>query len=72
MALLNLEREAAAIDDFDHALSIDQDFPGARDWRARASATLGDHKSAAEDRLHTLRRDPKGQHWDVRIPAGLG
>jgi tetratricopeptide (TPR) repeat protein len=62
MALLNLERDADAVPDFDHALSIDSDFPGARDWRARAFESLGGHRQAAADRLEDLRRNPDGRH----------
>ncbi|NEZ66439.1 tetratricopeptide repeat protein [Leptolyngbyaceae cyanobacterium CCMR0082] len=36
MVLLNLDQDANAIPDFDRALAIDSEFPGARDWRARA------------------------------------
>lgn len=66
MALLNLDRDADAIPDFDRALAIDSDFPGARDWRARALESLGDHRQAATDRLEALRRNPDGRH------AGMG
>jgi len=47
MALLNLDQGANAIADFDRALTIESEFPGARDWRARTLASLGDHQRAA-------------------------
>jgi Flp pilus assembly protein TadD len=37
MALLNLDRDADAMADFDRALVIAPGFPGARDWRARTA-----------------------------------
>lgn len=62
MALLNLDRETDAVADFDRALAIDPDFPGARDWRARAAESLGNFQGAAEDRLKGLRGRPDGPH----------
>jgi len=67
MVLLNLDRDADAIPDFDRALSIDSDFPGARDWRSRAMASLGDHQSAAEDRLRDLNAHPDGRHEGMGV-----
>jgi len=40
MAYLNLDQNAAAAADFDRALSVDPNFPGARDWRSRAAESL--------------------------------
>ena len=62
MALLNLDRDAEAIPDFDQALSIDPDYAGARDWRAKALDTLGDHRQAATERLKQLRKNRNGKH----------
>ena len=62
MAYLNLDRDASAAADFDRALAIDPDFPGALDWRARAAASLGDFQRAAQDRLAALRSRPDGPH----------
>ena len=66
MVLLNLDRDADAIPDFEQALRIDPEFPGARQWRATALSALGDHLQAANDRLEELRRNPDGPH------AGMG
>lgn len=66
MALLNLDQDADAVEDFGHTLQLDPDFPGARDWRARALESLGNHQLAATDRLEELRRRPDGPH------AGMG
>ena len=62
MALLNLDRDAEAVPDFDRALSINTSFPGARDWRSRAMESLGDHQSAADDRLVELQAHPDGPY----------
>jgi len=62
MVLLNLDRDSDAVPDFDRALAIDPAFPGARDWRSRALESLGDHQSAAEDRLKVLQSHPDGRH----------
>ncbi len=67
MASLNLDQDADAVADFDRALSIDPDFPGARDWRSRALASLGDHQSAAEDRLKDLRAHPDGPYEGMGV-----
>lgn len=64
--MLNLNRDADAIPDFDRVLAIDSDFPGGRDWRARALESLGNHRQAATERLENLRRNPDGPH------AGMG
>ncbi|HKB35123.1 MAG TPA: tetratricopeptide repeat protein, partial [Gemmataceae bacterium] len=55
MALLNLNRDREALADFSKALELNPRFPGARDWRARTLAGLGDHRGAAEDWLQELR-----------------
>ncbi|MDV3350159.1 tetratricopeptide repeat protein [Leptothoe sp. LEGE 181152] len=67
MVLLNLDQDANAIPDFDRALAIDSEFPGARDWRARARQSLGDHQSAAEDRLKELQSHPNGPHEGMGV-----
>lgn len=66
MALLNLQRDREALEDFGRALELDPAFPGARSWRARIRAGRGDHRGAAEDWLHELRACPEGPH------AGMG
>ena len=65
MALLNLNRERDALEDFDRALALDPVFPGSRSWRARTLAGLGEHRLAAEDWLRELRDCPNG-------PPGMG
>jgi tetratricopeptide repeat protein len=65
MALLNMNRDGEALADFDRALELDPKFPGARSWRARTFAGLGEHRRAAEDWLHELRDHPEG-------PPGMG
>lgn len=67
MALMNLDRDADAIADFDRALAIDPGFPGARAWRARAAESLGDHQSGAEDRLTELRAHPDGRYKGLGV-----
>lgn len=67
MAYMNLDQNAAAAADFDRALSLDQDFPGARDWRARAAESLGDLRRAAEERLKDLRANPEGPHQGMGV-----
>ena len=62
MALMNLNKDSDAVKDFGRALAISPDFPGARDWRARAAASLGDYQGAAEDRLKELQAHPEGPH----------
>jgi tetratricopeptide (TPR) repeat protein len=66
MTLLNQDQVTEAIVDFDSALKINPAFPGARDWRARAAASTGNHQQAADDRLAELRLQPDGPH------AGMG
>jgi hypothetical protein len=53
--------------DFGRALELNPTFPGARDWRARTLARLGEHRASAEDRLRDLRDHPNGRHegWGV-------
>ena len=67
MVLLNLDRDAEAIADFDRALAIDPAFPGARDWRANTLESLGKHQSAAEDRLTELRAHPEGKYTSMGV-----
>jgi hypothetical protein len=62
IALLDLEQDREALLDLDKALELDPRFPGARDWRARTLAGLGEHRRAAEDRLRELRDNPNGSH----------
>ncbi|MEM9819334.1 MAG: tetratricopeptide repeat protein [Cyanobacteria bacterium P01_D01_bin.6] len=54
MVMLNLGRNADAIADFDRALSINSEFPGAYYWRSCALTSLGNHQKAADDRLRDL------------------
>ena len=73
MALLNLDRDGEAVADFDRALLLDPEFPGARDWRARALEGLGDYQNTAEDRLKDLRAMPDGRYEGMGVsPPGLG
>lgn len=67
VALLNLERAVDAVKDFDQALAINPDFPGALDWRASAATSLGDHQGAAEDRFKALRAHPEGPHQGMGV-----
>jgi tetratricopeptide (TPR) repeat protein len=67
MVRLNLRQDAEAVADFDRALELDGDFPGARDWRARTLASLGDHQRAAEDRLRELRAHPDGPYQGMGV-----
>jgi len=62
MAYLELNKDADAIADFDRALKLDPEYSGARDWRARTLASLGDFKKAAEDQLKILRGNPNGKY----------
>jgi tetratricopeptide (TPR) repeat protein len=66
MALLNLNRDGEALPDFGRALELNPRFPGARSWRARTLASLGQHREAAGDWLQDLRDYPDGPH------AGMG
>jgi hypothetical protein len=65
LALLDSERDREALPDLDRALELDPLFPGARGWRARVLAGLGEHRRAAEDWLRELRDHPDG-------PPGMG
>lgn len=67
MALLNLGRLSEALADFDRALELDSMFPGARDWRARTLADLGNHRASAEDRLRELRDHPQGPYPSMGV-----
>jgi tetratricopeptide (TPR) repeat protein len=67
MALLNLKRGSDAVKDFDSALAINPDFPGARDWKARSAESLGDHQSAADGRLAELRAHPDGPYKGMGV-----
>lgn len=67
MTLLNLDRDADAVADFDRALEIAPEFPGALHWRARALESLGDHQGAAEDLLKDLRTNPDGPHEGMGV-----
>ena len=67
MVLLNLDQDANAVADFDRALAIDHEFPGARDWRSKALASLGDHQSASEDLLKDLQSHPDGPYQGMGV-----
>ena len=67
IALLNLDKATDATKDFGRALAFNPNFPGARGWRARAAADLGDHQSAAEDRLKDLQAHPDGPHQGMGV-----
>jgi predicted Zn-dependent protease len=67
IALLNLNRDREALADFSNALELHPRFPGARDWRARTLAGLGDHRRAAEDWLQELRDRPNGPHEGMGV-----
>ena len=67
MALLNLDRDGEAIGDFDSALALNPEFPGARDWRAKTLETLGNHQAAAKDRLKALREKPDGPYEGMGV-----
>ncbi|WP_182869993.1 tetratricopeptide repeat protein [Rhodopirellula sp. JC639] len=67
MVYMNLDQDADAVPDFDRALAIDPEFPGARDWRSRALESLGDHQSAAEDRLNDLESHPDGPYEGMGV-----
>ena len=67
MVYMNLDQDADAIPNFDRALAIDSEFPGARDWRSRALESLGDHQNAAEDRLGDLQSRPDGPYEGMGV-----
>jgi predicted Zn-dependent protease len=67
MALLNLGRGLEALLDFDRALELNPQLPGARDWRARTLRDLGEHRRAAEDWLRELRDHPDGPHEGMGV-----
>jgi tetratricopeptide (TPR) repeat protein len=67
MVFLNLDQDANAVADFDRTLAIDPEFPGARDWRSKALASLGDHQSAAEDLLKDLQSHPDGPYEGMGV-----
>lgn len=73
LALFELDRNADAIVEFDHALRINPQYTGARDWRAKVFIAQGEYKKAADEQLISLRNNPDGPHgtgvspgeWDV-------
>lgn len=67
MAYLNLEKDSDAAADFDRALFLDPNFPGARDWRSRVAESLGDFRRAADERLQNLRSNPDGPHKGMGV-----
>src|SRR5262249_24713783 len=67
MAYLNLDQDAAAAADFDRALHLDPNYPGARNWRSRAAGSLGDLRRAAEERLKDLRAHPEGPYQGLGV-----
>ncbi len=69
-AYLERDDPRAAIEDFERALAIDDDFPGARDWRARALSDLEESIAAGEEKLRTLRSHPDGKYGMGVSPQG--
>ena len=65
MALLNLKRPHEALEDFNRALALEPEYPGARRWRAHTHSELGEHAAAAADYLQDLRGHPDGPHGGV-------
>jgi Flp pilus assembly protein TadD len=49
IALANLNRDRAAVADFERALELNPVFPGAREWLARTLRGLGEHRRAAKE-----------------------
>jgi hypothetical protein len=69
MVLLSLDRDQDAIADLEHVLKHDADYPGARDWYARAQAGNGKPLLAAQTKLEELQAlapedwSANGQAW---------
>jgi len=69
MVLLNLDRDRDAIADLEHVLKHDPDYPGARDWYAKAQAENGKPMLAAQTKLDDLQAlapedwSANGQAW---------
>lgn len=62
-ALLGMHRDRDAIADFERALEINPNFPGARRWLAMTVADLGEHRRAAEEWLRHIRNEPNGDSY---------
>jgi tetratricopeptide (TPR) repeat protein len=54
MVLLNLNRDAEAIAELEQVFKLAPEYPGAKDWYARAQAGQGRHMLAAEVALQAL------------------
>ena len=66
-ALDLIHRDADAAADFDRALDLDPNFPGAREWKACAAESLGDLRTAAEERLKNVRTNSEGSHQGMGV-----
>jgi tetratricopeptide (TPR) repeat protein len=62
MALLNLDCDVQALEDFTRALERNPTNAPIRQWRARTFSGLGEHRASAEDWLRSLRDQPEGPH----------
>ncbi|MCA9175173.1 MAG: hypothetical protein KDB14_11880 [Planctomycetales bacterium] len=67
LALLSLDHDIDAVDQFDQALAHDPAWPGAREWRARALGAMGEHRRAADGLLQELRMHPEGRHGGMGV-----
>lgn len=65
MVLMNLDQDEKAAKDLEKVLHLEPDYPGAKEWLARASAGLGKPLLAAETLLEALpaRADVSPQKW---------
>lgn len=68
-AKLQLERHAAAVDDFDATLQLSPDHTRALQWRALALEKAGQAKRAIDDYQQLLRKDPLNEQAATRIQA---
>ena len=62
MVLLNLDRDSDAINELEHVLQREPDFPGAKSWYATAQAGQGKPLLAARVKLEELKALAPG-HW---------
>ena len=68
MVLLNLDQDEAATADLDYVLAREPDYPGARDWFAKAQAGLGKPLLAGETKLAGL-KSLAVDHWSANGQA---